>query len=319
MRGTPSKKVAPAPEKPPPKPEEPQPESYEHFHARTHKHRGVLPHRDELPPSEANLPDAKDAPILPDAKECALPTPAEPVGAKPVPVLTAYKAHCKKKTGDEKGAVADRTEFEEVLKEWALFVGAVNLRLDEDLNRPDGKKFGVVGGRNANGPDHPVIQAVASLVQLAPALQAPIRAFIKKVNRSIAKKVPAVIKPGELSEEAAEWLAKQEGAALALKEAGTIGPYNLLKKFTAGSGGQLQAHHLVEQKWFKPGPRNLLKGDPDLAPSVILGKTEHAKITAMLEAQKRRVSTLEDLWSMYTDVYRDYPAWLNAIKSYFGK
>jgi rsbT co-antagonist protein RsbR len=42
-----------------------------------------------------------------------------------------------------------------------------------------------------------------------------------------------------------------------------------MKKFTAGSGGQLQAHHIVEQKWFKDG---LVKGDPNLAPSVILAE-----------------------------------------------
>jgi hypothetical protein len=108
----------------------------------------------------------------------------EITGDAPVPVLSSYKAECKKKTGEEKGAVADRTEFEEVLKEWSLFVGAVNLRLDEDLNRPDGKKFGVVGGRNADGPDHPVVQVVASILQLAPALQSQIRGFIKKVNQS---------------------------------------------------------------------------------------------------------------------------------------
>jgi hypothetical protein len=55
----------------------------------------VLPRKDDLPPSEANLPDAKEASILPDAKECALPTAAKPVGS--TPVLSAYPAECKKK------------------------------------------------------------------------------------------------------------------------------------------------------------------------------------------------------------------------------
>ncbi len=97
------------------------------------------------------------------------------------------KVRCKRKTGDEKGPVDERTAFDEVLKELALFAGAVNLQLDEDLNRADGKKYGVVGGRNADGPDLPILRAAVALLQLTPSLQTEVRAFMKKVRESSLK------------------------------------------------------------------------------------------------------------------------------------
>jgi hypothetical protein len=319
-----AEKDASAPAKPPPKPEEPQPESYQHFHERTHKYPGVLPHRDELPPSASNLPNANDAPILPDAKECALPTAAQPVGGAAVPVMTAYQAECKKKTGDGKGVIADRTAVEKAIEEFVLFAGALTLQLDEDLRRPDGKKFGVVGGRNADGLDNPATQVIAAVIQLAPAAASQVEQFMKKAEQAMAKKAPLVVNSvNELGEEAAEALAKEYGPAIAkaLQEKAAIGPYKIWKKFTANLGGQWQAHHLLEQKWFKPGPGRLLKGDPDLVPSVILTDAEHKAISKKLSAEARRDSpdTLEGLWRLYQDAYKDYPAWLDAIKSYFGK
>jgi hypothetical protein len=227
----------------------------------------------------------------------------------------------KRKTGDEKGPIEDRTEVEEILKEFALFVGAVNLQLDADLNRPDGKKSGVPIGQNPDGPDHPLIQAVVSLAQFPKAIQAPARAFMRKVNRSIAKKTTAVIAANELSEEVAGALAnagKPLGAdamAQALRNAGTIGPYARWAQFTAGSGGKLQAHHILEKQWFKEG--GLFKGDPDLVPSVILSDAEHKVINGKLASWRPKIHTLDDLWAAYKDVYKNNPAWLDAIKSYF--
>ncbi|MBK9263932.1 MAG: hypothetical protein IPM54_29525 [Polyangiaceae bacterium] len=290
----------------------------------------ILPRSEHVLPKakEAKvLPRAEDAKVLPKAEEAKVLPKAEE--APPLPRSSfdhfaancqAEKTRCKRKTGGEKGPVDERTAFEEVLKEFALFAGAVNLQLDEDLNRPDGKKHGVVGGRNANGPDMALTQAIATFLQLTPAMQGQIKAFINKVNKSVAKKTPVVVETKELSDDAAKWLASQPGSAQRLKDAGTIGPYRTLKEFTLGHEGEIEVHHILEQRWFK-GDKKLFSGDTDLVPSVILDKAEHRRITTELNAwiRKNKPKTPEDLWKIYKAVYNDRPHWLDAIKPYFGK
>ncbi|UQA59233.1 hypothetical protein [Polyangium aurulentum] len=61
-------------------------------------------------------------------------------------------------------------------------------------------------------------------------------------------------------------------------------------------------------------------GDPDLAPSVILTKAQHEKISARLrEAGTQSARTTQQLWERYKVAYRDDPHWLEAIRSYFEK
>ena len=276
----------------------------------------TLPPSSVLLPRDARLlPTEQDAPLLPKVEE-----------TQPLPrALFAYstvncqdpKAPCKRKTGNEKGPVDDRTAFEHFLKELALFVGVVNLQLDEDLNRPDGKKFGIVGGRNADGPDTPVTQMVAMLMELTPALKGEVDKFIKKVNKSVAKKAPLKFELDELSEEATKWLASHPGSAKTLCEAGTIGPFKTLRQFTLGLENAYQTHHILEKKWFEK--RKMFAGDSDLVPSVILTKDEHKAITAKLTAwiNKNNPKTPAQVWKMYNEVYANYPHWLAAIKPYF--
>jgi hypothetical protein len=127
-----------------------------------------------------------------------------------------------------------------------------------------------------------------------------------------------VVETKELSDEGAAWLANRPGSAQGLQEAGTIGPYNFLSKFTKGWRGVFETHHIAEKQWFKYGP---LKGDPDLVPSVILTKAEHERITKELGdwVKKNNPKTPKDLWKMYEKIYKKYPHWLEAIKPYFGK
>jgi len=133
-------------------------------------------------------------------------------------------------------------------------------------------------------------------------------------HESVAKKSAAVFKPKELGEEAAKHLAAKKGAVEALHQAGTIGPYKRWAEFTAGKGSQYQAHHIVEKRWFEEG---LLKGDPDLVPSVILTDSEHKYWNQQLPIDTKGVKTLEDLWEAYKKAYADFPEWLAAIRSYF--
>jgi hypothetical protein len=105
-----------------------------------------------------------------------------------------------------------------------------------------------------------------------------------------------------------------EAIAKGLQEAGTIGPYVRWSQFTDGLGGRFQAHHILEEQWFKKG---LMKGDPNLVPSVILTDAEHQVFNNKLAQWRPKIRTLDDLWAAYMDVYQNRPAWLNAIKSYF--
>jgi hypothetical protein len=60
-------------------------------------------------------------------------------------------------------------------------------------------------------------------------------------------------------------------------------------------------------------------GNPDLGPSVILSNTQHKKITEALVAQSKAAKSTEELWAAYQRVYKDYPHWREAIKTYFFK
>ncbi len=226
----------------------------------------------------------------------------------------------KKKTGDEKGPVDERTRTEKALEQFVLLVGAVNLQLDEDLKRPDGKKHGIVGGRNPDGFDNPVAQLAAAILQLTPLAQGQIEKFIEKFNAAAEKKAIAVYTESELGKEAVEHLAEMDIVLQRLHEKGYIGPYKWWAKFTAGHKAEYQAHHIVEKQWFD---KKLMTGDPDLVPSVILGSKEHTALNtelahAIAEARKRNPKMDHDaLWKIYQDVYQKYPHWLAAIKSYF--
>ncbi len=53
-----------------------------------------------------------------------------------------------------------------------------------------------------------------------------------------------------------------------------FGSYSDLRKVTAGQGGDIQAHHLIEKRF-----QNVMGGDPDTWDSVVLSRTEHQAFT----------------------------------------
>jgi hypothetical protein len=120
-----------------------------------------------------------------------------------------------------------------------------------------------------------------------------------------------------MTKELAKELAAVENAVEGLHQAGTIMPYELAQLFTEGKGGLYQAHHIIEQRWFK----RFMEGNADEVPAVILTWAEHTKLTNKLaeRALKQPPKNAAELWRIYQDVYRNEPYWLKAIESYFIK
>ncbi|TKC94153.1 hypothetical protein, partial [Polyangium fumosum] len=122
--------------------------------------------------------------------------------------------------------------------EQVVIAGAIfNLQMNEDLHRPDGKEYGIVGGMNADGPNDPRLQAAAAAVMFSPVAMALGNKFMKAAAEASKAGEKLVLKDvSELSEEAAEYLAKEYGEELtqALAEAGVVGPFRVMQKFTLG-------------------------------------------------------------------------------------
>jgi hypothetical protein len=212
---------------------------------------------------------------------------------------------------------------EKIAEELALAGAIANQQMNEDIHDPKGKRFGIPGGMNPDGPNSPWLQAAAGVVQVV-AVLSPAQAFKKKLMDALKKGTPLVLKGTRaLSEKTAEELAKRYGRniahALAVNE--TIGEYRVMKKFTANLNGDWQAHHILEEamaRELKLGSRNT-----DKLPSVLLTKAEHEKITARLKKAAERATrngermTPKKLWQVYKRVYKDHPHWLDAIEPYF--
>lgn len=217
----------------------------------------------------------------------------------------------------------------------------------KDLN---GERYGMLGGTNVGGPNMQILQAAAGVFAL---LGNPVKSgkeFIGKVIQAREqKKVLGILDPNVLSKEIAEKLAKEptpdemkaimkaikEGGELpgesfgmamaaSLRDAQVILPYSRAGIFTRGWEKFYQAHHILEVNMFERlGEAELAKDGP----AIILAKTEHQFITGelakarktMLDIVARRDGKLQpaDVWSMYQEVYRKHPDWLEAIKGYF--
>jgi hypothetical protein len=228
-------------------------------------------------------------------------------------------------TGDGTGQGPKKTLADKIAEEIAYAGALANLQLNEETKRPDGKPYGIVGGKNADGPNHPAAQAAAGAVMVAAVvlsansdkLMKKAQALYKKaLEKGEAKLATMAFKDlEELGEKGAEELAKVYGAdiARAMQQNGAIGPYSVMKKFTDKLGGAYQAHHILEQKFA----RELGLGSADKIPSVILSDAGHKAMTALLKKKTANATTVKGLWQAYKEVYVDSPHWLKAIESYF--
>ncbi len=245
--------------------------------------------------------------------------------SEPAPAAQEAKADgTGKGTGTGKGGV-EKTPFEKFAEE-AAYAGAIaNQQFNEPDKVPNGSRYGIPGGKNPDGPKSPVAQAAAGGTLVVIAIVGA-SGLDKKLMDALKKKTPLILKGGgKVAEEAAEKFVesqinthKDAGrhiVADALNKNGAIGEYSVMKKFTDKLGGQVQAHHLLEQKFVK----KFALGEADRVPSVILTDAEHKAITAKLKIATAHVETPQQLWQAYQDAYVDHPSWLAAIKSYFFK
>ena len=112
-----------------------------------------------------------------------------------------------------------------------------------------------------------------------------------------------------------------QGGKLAVKAAEhlyKIKPYKEARKLTAGWGGQIKAHHILEarhaERWGL---------DVGAIPSVILTHNEHVTITNALQTALKTGTkdgyTQKQVWAAYQKVYADlgYADWLDHIEKYF--
>ncbi|MDI1475479.1 hypothetical protein [Polyangium sp. y55x31] len=282
---------------------------------------GVLS-REPLLPSASTLPkrDEVHPPKCLD-EQCAL---VDRGGALPervfrpgAPVSSVTSCEQTKEGCKGDGERKKKTRAGAILEQVVIAGAIFNLQMNEDLHRPDGKEYGIVGGMNADGPNDPRLQAAAAAVMFSPVAMALGNKFMKATSEALARGEKVVIKDvSELSEDAAKYLAEEFGEELteALAKAEVIGPFRVMRHFTSKQGGAWQAHHIYEA-----AKMNGIGLDPLDGPAVILSKEVHQRFTTELAAATGRVDAfmVRQLWNKYKDVYAKHPGWLKAIAHYF--
>jgi hypothetical protein len=253
-------------------------------------------------------------------------------------------------SGDGKnGGGPPKTAFDKVAEQLA-FAGAIaNQQLNEDTKRADGKRYGIPGGTNKDGPNSAAAQAAAgATLVVAGVLSAA--GFEKKLKAAFAKKAPIPMEDmaklgketvedlikAKVEEQAAKGAAREAaakkaaenartGIAMMLHQTQTIGPYEAMQQCTAGLKGGYQAHHILE----KNVAEKLGLGNADKVPSIILTEAEHKQVTKELGTKTRdlvdlvaenkitKADALSKIWTIYQEAYKKQPAWLAAIKPYF--
>ena len=194
------------------------------------------------------------------------------------------------------------------------------MQMNEDLHRPDGKRHGIVGGKDPKGINNPIVQAIAGTLLLSAAIVGDPIKLARQIKEASRKGLRIIITSvDEKGLKLAEKLAAKHGLHLAdaMNKIGMIAPYNFMQIFTARMKNRVHAHHILEVYWAK----EFTLGSTDLMPSVILTQAEHTEISNALRkaAEAKEITNLAQLWSMYEKVYKRHPEWLDAIKSYFGK
>lgn len=93
-------------------------------------------------------------------------------------------------------------------------------------------------------------------------------------------------------------------------------PYREAAKLTRGLRNIQQAHHILEARHLRHWGR---VGDIAKAPAVVLSRTAHQALTNELRRALPYGTqwTPQQVWRAYQRVYRDFPAYLRAIESYF--
>lgn len=100
--------------------------------------------------------------------------------------------------------------------------------------------------------------------------------------------------------------------SLAYSSAG-IAPYSVQRLLTAGQGGAIQAHHLIEKRFA-----NVLGGNTDNWASIVVTRAEHQQFTnawstAIPHGAGTRNASRAQIESAARKIYAGYPEILNAL------
>ena len=101
---------------------------------------------------------------------------------------------------------------------------------------------------------------------------------------------------------------------------GIVGPYNELRKLTAGNS-KYEVHHLVEKRFYIIDGITVFQNNPNKAPSVILYKEEHRTFTNSARQRFPYGSAEIDVSSVkafYQAEYNGRSDWLDMICSCFN-
>ena len=92
-----------------------------------------------------------------------------------------------------------------------------------------------------------------------------------------------------------------------------IRPYREARKLTAGHGGKIQAHHLVEARHARRWGL-----DPNDAPALVMSKEAHQAVTRTLRRLMPygRTYTREEVLRAYRVAYAGHRQWLEAVERY---
>lgn len=94
-----------------------------------------------------------------------------------------------------------------------------------------------------------------------------------------------------------------------------VGSYKEMKRLTSGYKGEIQAHHILEQRHAK----HWRLGNTNDMPAVILTRKEHEMIGNILQQKLsyKNFHTKREVWDAYQEAYKHRPEWLDAIRKYF--
>ncbi|HVK66459.1 MAG TPA: hypothetical protein VM694_18375 [Polyangium sp.] len=134
--------------------------------------QGVLSSEPVLPQREAKWADKEHGLV---DRGGALPQLVDTADHKPLNVTSCEQ------TKEGCPARKQKTRAAAILEQVVIAGAIFNLQMNEDLHRPDGKEYGIVGGMNADGPNDPRLQAAAAAVMFSPVAMALGNKFITAI------------------------------------------------------------------------------------------------------------------------------------------
>jgi len=209
--------------------------------------------------------------------------------------------------------------FETIARNMSLAGALAQGDTSGNAKNPQGHRNGMVNGTNVGGWSFPPLQAGLSAIQIISAVGLSPKQLVEKIA-AVTKQGQRVVinKVDKAALKMVDQLVQDVGQfelAQGFEQVGTIMPFSMGQKVTAGLESKFQAHKIFEKRAFE---RFNMEG-VDNAPSVILTDLKHQEISAELAKRwkgKENTMTREELRQIYKEVYATRPEWLKAIESY---